>query len=52
MLNVLKQKAKCVPSMTRQVCLAKLILQFLRCFQPFCSFLCVSVHGFTQTSNT
>uniref|UniRef100_M1DGU5 Gag-pol polyprotein n=1 Tax=Solanum tuberosum TaxID=4113 RepID=M1DGU5_SOLTU len=37
-LHVLEQRAEYVPSATRQVCLAKLRLQFLRSFQPFCSF--------------
>ncbi|WMV08572.1 hypothetical protein MTR67_001957 [Solanum verrucosum] len=27
-------------------------LQLIRSFQPFCSFLRLSVHAFTKTSNT
>ncbi|WMV32941.1 hypothetical protein MTR67_026326 [Solanum verrucosum] len=27
-------------------------LQLLRSFQPFCSFLCLSSHASTKTSNT
>uniref|UniRef100_M1DXL4 Uncharacterized protein n=1 Tax=Solanum tuberosum TaxID=4113 RepID=M1DXL4_SOLTU len=38
-LRVLEQRAEYVPSATRQAHLAKLRLQFLRSFQPFCSFL-------------
>ncbi|KAG5585667.1 hypothetical protein H5410_046101 [Solanum commersonii] len=37
--NVMEQKAKCVPSGIHQVYLENLRLQFLRSFQPFCSFL-------------
>ncbi|WMV24875.1 hypothetical protein MTR67_018260 [Solanum verrucosum] len=29
-----------------------LIIQLLRSFQPFCSFLRLSVHASTKTSNT
>ena len=51
-LRVLEQRAECVPSANRQVCLAMLRLQLLRSFQPFCSFLRLSVHASTKTSNT
>ncbi|KAG5605893.1 hypothetical protein H5410_027385, partial [Solanum commersonii] len=51
-LRVLEQKEECVPSTNRQVCLAMLKLLLLRSFHPFCSFLRLSVHASTETSNT
>ncbi|KAG5600220.1 hypothetical protein H5410_031590 [Solanum commersonii] len=51
-LRVLEQRVECVPSANRQACLAMLRLQLLRSFQTFCSFLHLSVHASTKTSNT
>uniref|UniRef100_M1DT95 Uncharacterized protein n=1 Tax=Solanum tuberosum TaxID=4113 RepID=M1DT95_SOLTU len=51
-LRVLEQREKCVPLANRQVFLAMLRLQLLRSFQPFWSFLRLSVHASTKTSNT
>ncbi|KAG5576950.1 hypothetical protein H5410_057084 [Solanum commersonii] len=51
-LRILEQRAECVPSANRQVCLAMPRLQLLRSFQPFCSFLRLSVHASTKTLNT
>ncbi|KAG5606382.1 hypothetical protein H5410_027874 [Solanum commersonii] len=51
-LRVLEQRTECVPSANHQVGLAMPRLQLLRSFQPFCSFLRLSVHASTKTSNT
>ncbi|KAG5590491.1 hypothetical protein H5410_041005 [Solanum commersonii] len=51
-LRVLEQRVECVPTANRQACLAMRRLQLLRSFQPFCSFLRLSVHASTKTSNT
>ncbi|WMV18464.1 hypothetical protein MTR67_011849 [Solanum verrucosum] len=47
-LRLLEQREECVPSANHQVCLAMLRLQFLRSFQPFCSFLRLSIHASTK----
>ncbi|KAG5619678.1 hypothetical protein H5410_004896, partial [Solanum commersonii] len=49
---VLEQRAGSVLLATRQVCLAKLRLQLLGSFQPFCSFLRLSIHAFAKVLNT
>ncbi|WMV25110.1 hypothetical protein MTR67_018495, partial [Solanum verrucosum] len=51
-LRILEQRAECFPSAFRQESLEKLRFQLLRSFQPFCSFLRLSVHASTKTSNT
>uniref|UniRef100_M1DZ23 Uncharacterized protein n=2 Tax=Solanum TaxID=4107 RepID=M1DZ23_SOLTU len=51
-LRILEQRPESVLSANRQRCLAMLRLQLLRSFQPFCSFLRLSVHASTKTSNT
>ncbi|WMV49706.1 hypothetical protein MTR67_043091, partial [Solanum verrucosum] len=51
-LRQLEQRVECVPSANHQACLAMCKLQLLRSFQPFCSFLRLSVHASTKTSNT
>ncbi|WMV46676.1 hypothetical protein MTR67_040061 [Solanum verrucosum] len=51
-LRVLEQRAECVPLANHQVFLAMLRLQLLRSFQPFYSFLRLSVYASTKTSNT
>uniref|UniRef100_M1DY04 Mutator-like transposase n=1 Tax=Solanum tuberosum TaxID=4113 RepID=M1DY04_SOLTU len=51
-LRVLEQRTECIPSAKRQVCLAIRKLPLLHSFQAFCSFLRLSVHASTKTSNT
>uniref|UniRef100_M1DD12 Zinc knuckle family protein n=1 Tax=Solanum tuberosum TaxID=4113 RepID=M1DD12_SOLTU len=51
-LRILEQRAESVLSANRQRFLAMLMLQLLRSFQPLCSFLRLSVHASTKTSNT
>ncbi|KAG5571499.1 hypothetical protein H5410_061265 [Solanum commersonii] len=51
-LCILEQRVEFVLSANRQRCLVMLKLQLLRFFQPFSSFLRLSVHASTKTSNT
>uniref|UniRef100_M0ZK89 Uncharacterized protein n=1 Tax=Solanum tuberosum TaxID=4113 RepID=M0ZK89_SOLTU len=51
-LRILEQRAESVLSVNRQRFLAMLMLQLLRSFQPLCSFLRLSIHASTKTSNT
>ncbi|KAG5571125.1 hypothetical protein H5410_060891 [Solanum commersonii] len=51
-LRILEQMAESVLLENRQRCLAMLMLQLLRSFQPFCSILHLSVHASTKTSYT
>ncbi|KAG5606140.1 hypothetical protein H5410_027632 [Solanum commersonii] len=50
MLRVLEQRMECIPLANHKACLAMRRLQFLHSFQPFCSFLRLSVHASTKTS--
>ncbi|KAG5606203.1 hypothetical protein H5410_027695 [Solanum commersonii] len=50
-LRVLEQRAECIPSANRQACLVMRRLQLLCSFQPFCSFLHLSVSASTKMSN-
>jgi len=51
-LRILEQREEYVLLANRQRFLAILMLQLLRSFKPFCSFLHLSVHASTKTSNT
>ncbi|KAG5630793.1 hypothetical protein H5410_002510 [Solanum commersonii] len=51
-LHILEQRAESVLLAICQVCSAEIKLQLLCSFQPFCSFLRLSVHAFAKTSNT
>ncbi|KAG5620381.1 hypothetical protein H5410_005599 [Solanum commersonii] len=47
-LRLLEQRAEWVPSANHQACFAIRRLQLLYSFQPFCSFLRLSVHASTK----
>ncbi|KAG5610223.1 hypothetical protein H5410_021504 [Solanum commersonii] len=51
-LCILEQRVESILTANRQRFLAMLMLPLLRSFQPSCSFLRLSVHASTKTSNT